>query len=208
MNYKYIAIEGNIGAGKTSLANLLAKDFGSGLILENFKDNPFLQKFYQEPEQYAFQLELSFLTDRYQQLKQFFPPKSPITISDFYFSKSLLFAKANLKEQEYLLYAQLFDIIYEKLPKPDLIIYLHANIEKLLGNIKERGRDFEKEISFNYLEKIENIYFSYFSAHLNFPVLIIDINNIDFVKQVNDYQLFKDLLKNDFSNGFHTILLK
>ncbi|MBA3900504.1 MAG: deoxynucleoside kinase [Bacteroidetes bacterium] len=211
MDYKFIAIEGNIGAGKTSLANMLAKDIDASLLLEKFNDNPFLPKFYKEPDQYAFPLELSFLAERYNQIKPFLLKQGlirPYTISDYYLYKSLIFAKANLKEDEYKLYRQLFDIIHEKFPKPDILIYLHLNIQNLLGNIQKRGRTYEQNISGDYLLKIQNTYFSYFRANLPFPILMIDMNNIDFVSEENDYQWIKNLLKNNYSKGLHAILRK
>jgi deoxyguanosine kinase len=211
VQYNFIAIEGNIGAGKTSLANMLARDYEANLILERFDDNPFLPKFYKKPEQYAFPLELSFLAERYHQLKNSQPSQDlfrPYTFSDYYLYKSLLFAKANLQEDEYNLYYQLFDIIYEKLPKPDILVYLHLNIDNLLKNIKKRGRDYEQEISYDYLERIQNTYFTYFKSELPFPVIILDTNNVDFVADEPDYQWIKNLLKTQYSCGVHTIFKK
>jgi deoxyguanosine kinase len=208
VDYKFIAIEGNIGVGKTSLATMLSKDFNSKLILESYQENILLPKFYDSPEQYAFQLELSFLPARHKQLKELlesYSAKNSITVSDYYFAKSLLFAEANLQPEDFKLYRDIFSIIFEKLPNPDILLYLHSDTTKLLENINKRGRSYEKSISKSYLEKIEKTYFSYFETNLTFPVVIIDVNNIDFVSEVDDYQLIKNLLKTNFSDGIHTI---
>ncbi|HDZ41362.1 MAG TPA: hypothetical protein ENH59_06765 [Bacteroidetes bacterium] len=195
--YKYIVIEGNIGAGKTSLARMIADTYNARLILEKFADNPFLPKFYREPERYAFPLELSFLAERYTQLKKeigHFDIFSPFTVADFYFMKSIVFASATLEEDEYKLYRQLFHIIYQSLPKPDLFVYLHADTPVLVENIKKRGRDFESAIDEKYLLKIQNSYFSWFRQNPGHTYLIIDINNIDFVNNEEDYEKIRDLI--------------
>jgi deoxyadenosine/deoxycytidine kinase len=196
-NYRYIVIEGNIGAGKTSLAKRIAGTYGARLILEKFADNPFLPKFYREPVRYAFPLELSFLAERYSQLKKETGQSdmfSPFTVADFYFMKSIVFAAATLDEDEYKLYRQLFHIIYQSLPKPDLYIYLHVNTEGLLRNIKKRGRDYESTIDEAYLLKIQDSYFKWFRQNPDHTYLVIDINNIDFVNNEKDYTKILDLI--------------
>ena len=158
MNYHYIAIEGNIGAGKTTLAHLLAKHFNARLILEQFADNPFLAKFYENPQQNAFPLELFFMAERYKQLKELVFTKDlfqSITVSDYLFTKCLLFAKVNLPDEEFRLYQKLFDIIYQQLIQPEIIIYLHSPVNRLQKNIKKRNRLYEQSISDEYLFNIQ-----------------------------------------------------
>lgn len=190
--YNYIAIEGNIGVGKTTLAKMLSKDFNTKLVLERFSENPFLSKFYGNQDRYAFPLEMSFLTDRYQQINeglvQFDLFKSFI-ISDYYIFKSLIFAKITLQEEEFLLYRKLFDIIYKEITKPDLYVYLHQKPERLLENIKKRGRVYEQKINSNYLEMIHKGYKSYIYSTKNLKFVIIDVSNLDFVKNMADYNL-------------------
>jgi len=189
--YNYIAIEGNIGAGKTTLSNLLAQDYNSKQVLERFADNPFLPKFYEDKDRFAFPLEMSFLADRYQQLSddlaQFDLFKSFI-ISDYYIFKSLIFAQVTLADDEYSLYRRMFDIMYNEITKPDLYIYLYQNTERLLENIKKRGRDYEQNISGEYLQKIHKGYTNFIQSEQNLNTLIIDVSELDFVKNNSDYQ--------------------
>lgn len=195
--YKYIVIEGNIGAGKTSLATMISEQFGAKLLLERFADNPFLPRFYENPARYSFPLELSFLADRYQQLKGELGPIdmfSPFTIADYYFMKSLVFASSTLEEDEYKLYRQIFHIIHNSLPKPDLYVYLHVPPEKLLRNIESRGRNYESSISADYLYKIQESYFTYFKQNQNYKYLILNTENIDFVNSNKDYQKIIDAI--------------
>jgi 2-amino-4-hydroxy-6-hydroxymethyldihydropteridine diphosphokinase len=189
-DFNYIAIEGNIGAGKTTLVSKLAEDFNAKTVLERFADNPFLPKFYKDQNRYAFPLEMSFLADRYQQisddLAQFDLFKDFI-IADYHIFKSLIFAKVTLAEDEYRLYKTLFDIIYKEMPKPDLYVYLYQNTERLLANIKRRGRSYEQEIPAEYLEKINNGYLDYIKTQKDLNVLIVDVSERDFVKNQEDY---------------------
>ena len=189
-SYNYIAIEGNIGAGKTTLATKIADDFNAKTVLERFADNPFLPKFYQDQNRYAFPLEMSFLADRYQQisddLAQFDLFKDFI-IADYHIFKSLIFAKVTLTDDEYRLYRKLFEIIYKEMPKPDLYIYLYQNTERLLENIKLRGRSYEQEIPAEYLDKINKGYLDYIKSQTDLNVLIIDVSDRDFVKNHEDY---------------------
>jgi len=211
MNINYLVIEGNIGAGKTTLAQMLSRDFNAKLVLEQFAENPFLPKFYREPDKYSFPLEMSFLAERYNQLNrelQNFDLFSSFTVSDYYFMKSLIFAQNTLQNDEYKLYHQFFKIIYDKMPKPDLYVYLHLNVEKLLRNIESRGREYERYIAPEYLEKIREGYFSFFKQQEDFPIVIIDTNNIDFVNNRDDYLLIQDaILKNDYKRGINRVLL-
>jgi len=212
VKYNYIVIEGNIGAGKTSLAKKIAAEYNAKLVLEQFADNPFLPKFYKEPDKYSFQLELSFLADRYQQLKKDMVNPDlfySFIVADYYFMKSLIFAGSTLKDDEYKLYRQLFMIIYESLPKPDLYIYLHVNVENLLNNIQKRGRSYEKEIKSGYLEGIQNGYFEFFRQNPNTTYLVLDINQIDFVSNNLDYEKIKRAIFDEkHRSGINRIILE
>ncbi|MDG1039523.1 MAG: 2-amino-4-hydroxy-6-hydroxymethyldihydropteridine diphosphokinase [Polaribacter sp.] len=189
--YNYIAIEGNIGAGKTSLAKMMSDEFNAKVVLERFADNPFLPKFYEDEERYAFPLEMSFLADRYQQLSddlaQFDLFKNLI-VSDYYIFKSLIFAQVTLQKEEYLLYRKMFDLMYKEITKPDLYVYLYQNTDRLLENIKKRGRTYEQNIQPEYLEKIHQGYSSFIKTQQNLNTLIIDVSELDFVNNTNDYQ--------------------
>ncbi|MDI9309407.1 MAG: 2-amino-4-hydroxy-6-hydroxymethyldihydropteridine diphosphokinase [Limnohabitans sp.] len=186
----YIAIEGNIGAGKTTLAAKISEDFNAKLVLERFADNPFLPKFYKDQNRYAFPLEMSFLADRYQQLADDlsqFDLFADFVVADYHIFKSLIFAKVTLQEDEFRLYKTLFDIIYKEMPKPDLYVYLYQNTDRLLKNIKKRGRSYEQEIPAEYLEKINQGYLDYIKTQLDLNVLVIDVSDFDFVKRQEDY---------------------
>lgn len=189
-SFNYIAIEGNIGAGKTTLTTKLAEDFNAKSVLERFADNPFLPKFYEDQNRYAFPLEMSFLADRYQQttddLAQFDLFKD-FVVADYHIFKSLIFAKVTLAEDEFRLYKTMFDIVYKEMPKPDLYIYLYQSTARLLENIKERGRDYEQEIPADYLEKINSGYLDYIKSQKDLNVLIIDVTNKDFQNNQRDY---------------------
>ncbi|WP_317047743.1 2-amino-4-hydroxy-6-hydroxymethyldihydropteridine diphosphokinase [Marinirhabdus gelatinilytica] len=186
----YIAIEGNIGAGKTSLATKLATDFNAKLILERFKDNPFLPKFYEDQQRYAFPLEMSFLADRYQQLLEDitqFDLFKDCVVADYDAYKSLIFAKVTLAEEEYNLYKKLFHLMHKELPKPDVYVYLYQNTERLLENIQKRGRKYEKGIAPEYLQKINEGYLQFIKTQPKEKVKIIDVSEKDFVKNRKDY---------------------
>ncbi|MFC4817907.1 2-amino-4-hydroxy-6-hydroxymethyldihydropteridine diphosphokinase [Flavobacterium sp. GCM10023249] len=186
----YIAIEGNIGAGKTTLATRISEDFNAKLVLERFADNPFLPKFYKDQNRYAFPLEMSFLADRYQQLADDlsqFDLFADFVVADYHIFKSLIFAKVTLQEDEFRLYKTLFDIIYKEMPKPDLYVYLYQNTERLLKNIKKRGRSYEQEIPAEYLDKINQGYLDYIKTQTDLNVLVIDVSDFDFVKRQEDY---------------------
>ncbi|KAF2341670.1 2-amino-4-hydroxy-6-hydroxymethyldihydropteridine diphosphokinase [Flavobacterium tistrianum] len=188
--FNYVAFEGNIGAGKTTLVHKIAEDFNGKTVLERFADNPFLPKFYKDQNRYAFPLEMSFLADRYQQLADDlaqFDLFKDFIVADYHIFKSLIFAKITLAEDEYRLYRNLFDIIYREMPRPDLYIYLYQNTERLLQNIKKRGRVYEQNIEAVYLEKINNGYLEYIKSQTDLNVLIIDVSNRDFVKNHEDY---------------------
>lgn len=193
--YNYIAIEGNIGAGKTSLAKLMSDEFNAKVVLERFADNAFLPKFYNDKERFAFPLEMSFLADRYQQLiddlAQFDLFKNLI-VSDYYIFKSLIFAQVTLQKEEYTLYRKIFDIMYREISKPDLYIYLYQNTNRLLDNIKKRGRDYEQNIEAGYLQKIHDGYSGFIKTEQHLNTLIIDVSELDFV---NNYEDYKQILR-------------
>jgi len=188
--YNFIAIEGNIGAGKTSLASKIAEDFNAKLVLERFADNPFLPKFYKDKNRYAFPLEMSFLADRYQQsqddLNQLDLFKDFI-IADYDIYKSLIFAKITLQEEEFNLYRKLFDIMYKETKKPELYLFLHQNTDKLLQNIQKRGRNYEKTIQPDYLEAVQKGYLDFIKTLPKNQVKMIDISNLNFVEKREDY---------------------
>jgi deoxyadenosine/deoxycytidine kinase len=209
MNYHYITIEGNIGAGKTTLAHLLAKHYNARLILEAFADNPFLPKFYENPKQYAFPLELFFLAERYKQLKELIHTKDlfhSITVSDYLFTKCLLFAKVNLPEQEFHLYQKLFEIIHQQLIQPELVIYLHAPVSKLQENIRKRNRPYEQSIPDQYLFSIQETYTHYIRQH-NIKTLFIDAGNADFLGREDHFRVILDALEKDYDAGQHYFTL-
>ena len=188
--FNYIAIEGNIGAGKTTLSTKLAEDCNAKLVLERFADNPFLPKFYKDQSRYAFPLEMSFLADRYQQLSDDlaqFDLFKDFVVADYHIFKSLIFAKVTLQEDEFRLYKTMFDIIHKEMPKPDLYVYLYQNTDRLLENIKKRGRSYEQEIPADYLEKINQGYLDYIKTQTDLNALIIDVSDLDFVKKQEDY---------------------
>jgi 2-amino-4-hydroxy-6-hydroxymethyldihydropteridine diphosphokinase len=193
--FNYIAIEGNIGAGKTTLSTKLAEDCNAKLVLERFADNPFLPKFYKDQSRYAFPLEMSFLADRYQQLSDDlaqFDLFKDFVVADYHIFKSLIFAKVTLQEDEFRLYKTMFDIIHKEMPKPDLYVYLYQNTDRLLENIKKRGRSYEQEIPADYLEKINQGYLDYIKTQTDLNVLIIDVSDLDFVKKQEDYVFLLD----------------
>lgn len=208
--YNFIAIEGNIGAGKTTLSQMIAQDFGCRLVLEQFAENPFLPFFYDNPERYAFPVELFFMTERHKQLQEELAQQSMFqqsVIADYYFVKTLLFAKNNLNEEEYRLFQQLFHILNAASPKPALLVYLHRSVPDLLENIQKRGRTFEKDITAAYLTQIQQAYFDFFKTENNLPILILNIEKTDFQNNKNHYKQILDHLLKPYSIGIHTVSL-
>jgi deoxyadenosine/deoxycytidine kinase len=206
--YNYIAIEGNIGAGKTTLATRMSKQFNTRLILEQFEDNSFLPKFYDDPSRYAFPLELSFLADRFQQLKSQLAVQDmfhPVTIADYFILKSLIFAKKTLSSEEFTLYTRLFSIIENALPKPDLLVYLYLDISRLQSNIRTRGRVYEQKIEDDYLQKIQEGYLDYIRKQQGLRVLVIDANTLDFVAHQHDYNRLIEIITQKYPIGIHRI---
>jgi deoxyadenosine/deoxycytidine kinase len=206
--YPFIAIEGNIGAGKSTLATMLSKDWNTRLILEEFEDNSFLPKFYKDARRYAFPLEMSFLAARFNQLKKQLPEQDLFKgsiISDYFITKCLLFAKVNLDEDEFELYFKLFGIIQQQLPRPDLLLYLHNPIEKLQKHITLRGRTYEQEITGAYLQSLQQTYFDFLYTNQDLKIVLLDCTEIDFVNNTTHFEAIKRLLNRSFSQGLHTI---
>lgn len=209
MNYRFVTIEGNIGAGKTTLAHLLAKKLNARLILEEFADNPFLAKFYENPAQYAFPVELFFMAERYKQQKDLVNQQDlfqSITISDYLFTKCLLFAKVTLPDDEFRLYQRLFEIIHQQLIQPDLLIYLHSPVHKLQENIRKRNRPYEQNIPNDYLYNIQENYTHYIKQH-NIKTLFIDVSQADFLGNEKHLNAVLDALEKDYPDGQHFISL-
>lgn len=209
MNYHFITIEGNIGAGKTTLAHLLARHYNARLILEAFADNPFLPKFYENPKQFAFPLELFFMAERFKQLKELVQQKDlfqSVTISDYLFTKCLLFARINLPEDEFRLYQRLFDIINQQLIHPDMLIYLHTPISKLQANIRKRNRPYEQKIPDDYLFSIQETYTQYIKQH-NIKTLFVDASNADFLSNEQHLQTIIEALEKDDFHGQYFLSL-
>ncbi|MFA8300040.1 MAG: deoxynucleoside kinase [Hyphomicrobiales bacterium] len=210
MKYNFIAIEGTIGAGKTSLAAKLSETYNGKLILEEFEENSFLPKFYNEPEKYALPLEMSFLVERFQQLQKELTQQNlfhDFTVSDYFFRKCLIFAKKTLSDEEFKLYRKFFDILHASIPKPELLVYLYVSVERLQHNIKIRGREYEQKIEDNYLNNIQSGYIEFIRQQQNQRILILDVNQLDFVENENDFQKIIDVINQNYDCGVHNITL-
>ena len=206
--YEYVVIEGNIGSGKTTLSKLLAERWGSRLMLEEFKDNPFLPKFYSNPEQHGFALELSFLAERYHQKRDELNRTDlfkPGIVCDYSFAKSLVFARINLDKDEFDLYQNLFHIIHGRLPKPDLLLFLYCSPEKSLRQIKSRGREYEQDIRLDYLEQINNGYMEFFKQQTEMKIVILNTDDLDFVKSTNDLDKIFRIIEGEYAIGIQII---
>ncbi len=209
MDYHFITIEGNIGAGKTTLAHLLSRHYNARLVLEEFADNPFLSKFYENQHQYAFPLELFFMAERFKQMKELIQQKDlfqNITVSDYLFTKCLLFAKVTLPEDEFRLYQRLFDIIHQQLLQPDILIYLHAPVSKLQSNIKKRNRSYEQNIPDDYLFNIQETYTNYLKQH-NVKTIFVDASNADFLGNERHLKVITDALEKEYVHGQYYLTL-
>lgn len=211
MEYNYIAIEGTVGAGKTTLATRIANDYNGKLVLEEFEadKNPFLPKFYKEPDKYSFQVEMTFLALRFQQLKDKLANLDlfhDFIISDYYVAKSLIFSRNNLQEDEYDLFARFFNIIFSNMPKPELLVYLYSDVERLQYNIRKRGRSYEQEIPNDYLENIQKGYLDFIRQEQNnMRILMLDTNKLDFVANEKDYQMIMEAINQPYEIGLHRI---
>ena len=206
--YRYISIEGNIGAGKTSLSTRLANDWGARLVLEEFAENPFLPKFYEQPERYAFPLELSFLSERFSQLKRELNTSDLFTsliISDYFISKCQIFAKNNLQGDEYQLFMKMFELVESSCPKPDLLVYLYLDVTDLQANIRKRGRTYESHITDEYLENIQRQYMEFIRQHQDMRVVIINTQGLDFVAHEDHYRKLQELIQQEYPIGITRI---
>lgn len=209
MKYNFVTIEGNIGAGKTTLANILSKHYNARLVLEEFADNPFLPKFYEKPDQYAFPVELFFMAERYKQLKDLLQTKDmfqAVTISDYLFTKCLLFAKVNLQNDEFRLYQKLFEIINPQILQPEILIYLHTPVNRLKENIKKRNREYEQNIPNDYLFQLQETYTQYIKQH-NIKTLFVDASNADFINNPEHIKIITDALDKEYEHGQHYLSL-
>jgi deoxyguanosine kinase len=207
----FIAIEGNIGAGKTTLCNMLLEEYNCRLVLEQFTDNPFLPEFYKNPDRYAFPVELFFMTERHKQLQESLSQRElfpQLLVSDYFFIKTLLFAKNNLNDEEYRLFQRLFHTLNATFPKPDLLVYLHRTVSDLKANIQKRGREFEQNIKAEYLQSLQDAYFNYFKSDNEFPILIIDVTGVDFGNEQPAYEKIVGLMKRSYSKGVHRATIK
>ena len=207
MKYKFITFEGNIGAGKTTLASLLSEKLNARLVLEEFADNPFLAKFYDNPSQYAFSVELFFMAERFKQLKDLLSQQDlfqTTTVSDYLFTKCLLFAKVNLPNDEFRLFQRLFEMMQPQLIQPDLLIYLHAPVNKLQENIKKRNRSYEQNIKDDYLFEIQQTYTHYIKQH-PLRTLFVDASNVDFLHNEQHLNIILEALERDYEEGQHVI---
>lgn len=208
--YNYIAIEGNIGSGKTTFCQMLSKEYNCRLVLEEFDDNPFLPYFYKDPERYAFTVELFFMTERYKQMQKALLSRDmfiDFTLADYAFIKTLLFARQNLPGEEYKMFQKMFAPLHQAFPPPELLVYFHRNVDILQQNIAKRNRPYEKNITDEYLLKVQNSYFEYFRNILSFPILIIDLNTIDFEQNERNYNEVKHLLTKRYNPGVHRMTL-
>lgn len=208
--YNFIAIEGNIGAGKTTLCHQLAERFSCALVLEQFTDNPFLPPFYEQPERYAFPVELFFMTERHKQLLEHFSQPDlfrAFTVADYFFVKTLLFAKNNLSEEEFRLFQRLFSVLNATFPKPDLLLYLHRPIDVLLKQIKKRGRDIERNISADYLTEIQDAYFDFLKSETETPVLVLELGSADFQQDQVVFEAISQVIQNPYKPGIQFLKL-
>ena len=197
----HIAVEGTIGVGKTSLARILAEEIQGRLVLEEFEDNPFLKEFYQDRKRWAFQTQINFLISRYyQQLRlQQIDMFSDKIVSDYMFAKDKLFAQTSLDDNEMILYKKLANIFEKNITPPDLVIFLQSDVDRLMENIKSRGRDYEKDIDWEYLSQLNEIYNQYFLSYDKSNLLLINSNNIDFVNNKDDLKQILDVIRTPFS---------
>ncbi len=207
--YNFVTIEGNTGAGKTSLTKRLAKEFNYKLILEQFKDNPFLPKSYANRERYSFGNEMNFLIDRFEDYKNrisnFDLYRKP-HLSDYIFFKTLLYAKVNLPDKdEFELFERYFNLLFTDLEEPELLIYIHSKVPRLIKNIKKRARDFEQEVNPNYLQACEDVYFDWFKKNKHLRIVVIKADDLDFVENEEDYQHIVKLVSDEYEPGLHFV---
>lgn len=207
----FTIIEGNIGAGKTTLCQMLAQDYNHRLILEQFSDNPFLPLFYEDPERHAFTVELFFMTERHKQLQNELAQHNLFgagILADYFYLKTLLFARNNLSGEEYRLFQRLFHTLHAPFPKPDLLLYLHRPVPQLLQNIAKRGRAFEADITPAYLERLQKTYFEFFRSERTFPIVVLNLEDADFTRDKSVYADIVRLIQHDFPPGTTYLDLK
>ncbi|HQW86734.1 MAG TPA: deoxynucleoside kinase [Flavobacteriales bacterium] len=209
MHHGYIALEGLIGAGKTTLARRLAERWGARLVLEEFDDNPFLPRFYADPQRYAFAVELSFLAQRYHQLKRASEQDlfAPRTVADYSIGKSLVFASATLNPEENTLFRDLYRIMYGSLPRPDLIVYLHLPLERVRDRIRERGRSYEQDIRPDYLERLRELYMDHLQKADGPQVLVVDLGGHDLLRDPGAYEALCTRLEGPQARPFDVVQL-
>jgi len=205
-NYKHIAIEGNIGAGKTTLAKFLSKHLNGSLLLEEYEENEFLEDFYTD-DSFALHAEIQFVLDRSKQLFKFHSNKHELIFSDYYPFKSLIFSKMNLNTKDFHLVKELIDSLYNKMPQPDLLIFLNRPIDVLQNNIKNRGRTYENEISTDYLFQLNKAYENFLSSLNGIPILRLNANEIDLNNEVGLIDSFTKLLSKPHENGINRTVL-
>ncbi len=208
--YNYICIEGNIGSGKTTFCEMMKKENNCTLILEEFDDNPFLPMFYENPEKFAFTVELFFMTERHKQMSSILSVRNifdDFVLGDYFFLKTLLFARKNLSEEEFRLFQKIFQVLNANFKQPDLVVYFHRHVDILKENIDKRGRPYEMNISKDYLTTVQNSYFEYFRNVLSYPVLILDLKDINFVENKNYFDFLRSLLTKEYRPGVHRISL-
>jgi deoxyguanosine kinase len=206
--YRFMAIEGNIGTGKTTLCQRLADAHGCAPILEQFTDNPFLPLFYEQPERYAFPVELFFMTERHKQLQEHFGRPDlfrTCTVADYIFIKTLLFAKNNLNEEEFRLFQRLFHQLNSSFPKPDLLLYLHRPVEVLVRQIRRRGRDIEQNIAPAYLESLQHGYFDYLKSEKEIPVVVLNLGDADFLREESVFQAIRKVMEEKHPVGYRVV---
>lgn len=209
MHHGYIALEGLIGAGKTTLARRLAERWGARLVLEEFDDNPFLPRFYADPQRYAFAVELSFLAQRYHQLKRASEQDlfAPRTVADYSIGKSLVFASATLNPEENTLFRDLYRIMYGSLPRPDLIVYLHLPLERVRDRIRQRGRSYEQDIRPDYLERLRELYMDHLQKTDGSQVLVVDLGGRDLLRDAEAFEALCGRLERPQDRPFDVLQL-
>lgn len=209
--YQYICIEGNIGAGKTTFCELLAEDIACKLVLEEFAENPFLPYFYKEPQRFALPMELFLMAERFKQLQNHILHRelfNDYILSDYSFIKTLLFAKNNLPPEEFRLFHEMFEVLANQIPKPDLLVFLHRSVDNLKDQIALRARPYEQNISREYLQGLQNMYLEFFRNEITFPILLVDIDGINFIENRSHFEEIKELMMEQLSPGLHRITLK
>lgn len=208
--YNYVCIEGNIGSGKTTFCEMMAEKYPISLVLEEFDDNPFLPLFYKNQSKWAFTVELFFMTERYKQLGETISRRNmfdDFILGDYFFTKTLLFARKNLSDEEFKMFHKIFQVLNSNFPPPELVIYFHRDVNYLRKNIEKRGRPYEEGITKEYLTTIQNSYFEYFRNVLSYPVIILDLKDIDFENKPIYFEFIESLMQKEYHPGVHRMSL-